>query len=259
MHRKSIADEERSVAAIYEDEAIAGSYLEKRLQFSWQRLLHRKQVEAVNRVVAAARPASVLEVAPGPARLAAELRGVTRGVMIENSEEMIAIAHNRLRHKGLDQVWTVKSGNAFELDRALPEGGFELAFTFRFLRHFRSKERDQLYGHLRDRMAVGGLLMFDVVNAVVRERIDAKLGDVPEGEIAIYDVTYTPQTLRTEMQSHGFEVVALTPVVRHFALQSLLSYKLDDVVPRSAELAVRLLEKLPGSAPLEWVACCRKR
>jgi hypothetical protein len=65
---KPLADEQRSVAAIYESGAIAGSYLDKRMLFSWQRLLHQRQVAILNGALAQFAPANLLEVAPGPAR-----------------------------------------------------------------------------------------------------------------------------------------------------------------------------------------------
>jgi hypothetical protein len=50
----------------------------------------------------------------------------------------------------------------------------------------------------------------------------------------------------------------MDPILRHFGLQSLLSYKLDDVVGPVISPLMRLLELVPSGAPLEWVAVCRK-
>ena len=255
---QNLADQPRSVAAVYEDGAIAGSYLKKRMQFSWQRLLHRQQVAALNASFAVYRPASVLELAPGPARLSVELHGFARGVMVENSEEMIAIALSRLKQAGVAQYWNVLRGNAFELDKSVPTGAFEFAYTFRFIRHFREPERRQLYAQLRACLAPRGLLMFDVVNAVVRDRIEARRGTRAAGEIAIHDACYSAVSFTREMRANGFEVLSLEPVLRHFGLQSLISYKLDDVAPRLVTPVIGLLEKVPSIAPLEWVAVCRK-
>lgn len=253
----AVADEPRGVAAIYEDGAIAASYLDKRMQFSWQRVLHRVQVRVLNDVLARYAPAKVLEIAPGPARLATELRGVRQGVMVENSAEMISIAVTRLQRAGLSALWQVLAGNAFELGAAVSAATFDFAYTFRFIRHFREPERAQLYSQIGSRLAPGGLLMFDVVNATVRDRLDAK-NPRPASEIAIYDASYSPASFAAEMRKHGFEVLALHPVVKHFGVQSLLGYKLEDRLPRTVSALVAAIEKLPGSAPLEWVALCRK-
>jgi SAM-dependent methyltransferase len=255
---KWLADEPRSVAAVYEDRAIADSYLGKRLQFAWQRLLHRRQLAILKASLRKYRPQNVLEVAPGPARLAAELDGISHGVMVENSAAMRAIARRRLQQTGRDKGWTLLQGNAFELDRIAHASAFELAYTFRLVRHFHESDRRRLYDQIRGCLAPRGLLIFDVVNAAVRQRIDARQVSPRPGEIAIYDASYDPDTFAGEMRNSGFEVLVLEPVVRHFDVQSILSHRLDDVVPLLARSAVALLELIPSSAPLEWVAICRK-
>jgi len=171
---------------------------------------------------------------------------------------MIAIARARLQRAGRSQAWEVIQGNAFELTKAVPAGGFDFAYTFRFLRHFRTQEREQLYAQLRDSLRPQGLLVFDVVGEVVHKQLEAKNPVRAEGEIAIYDVTYTPGSFREEMRRNGFEVVRLVPILSHFGLQSLLSYKLDDVIRPVIPPLLRALELLPSATPLEWVALCRK-
>lgn len=255
---KPLADEHRSVAAIYESGDIAGSYLDKRMQFSWQRMLHDRQVAILKDAFQRASPQRVLEVAPGPARLSVELPGVRRGTMVENSEEMIAIARNRLQRAGLAAAWEVICGNAFELTKHVPADSFDFAYTFRFLRHFRTPEREQLYDMLRQSLRPQGLLVFDVVGETVLKEVEAKNPTRSASEIAIYDVAYTPDSFRQEMRKNGFEVVRMDPILRHFGLQSLLSYKLDDVVGPVIPPLMRLLELVPSGAPLEWVAVCRK-
>jgi SAM-dependent methyltransferase len=257
--QKPLADEQRSVAAIYESGAIAGAYLDKRMQFSWQRMLHRDQVSVLSRTIARLAPATLLEVAPGPARLAVELNHVAHGTMVENSEEMIAIARERLAGAGLASRWDVLQGDAFNLGGYVKPGSFDFAYTFRFLRHFRTPEREQLYDNLRQSLKPGGHLVFDVVGDVVYQQVEARNPQRAAGEIAIYDVTYTAQSFTEEMERNGFEVVKLHPILKHFGLQSLLSYKLDDVVGPLIPPALRALELLPSSSPLEWVAVCRKR
>lgn len=257
--RRGEADDKDSVAAVYEDQGVADAYLERRMAFSWQKLLHRKQVSVLDRVIAVHRPASVLELAPGPARLSTDVRGVRRGVMVENSDAMIRIARQRLRQQGLDDVWSVKAGSAFDLGRLLPDEQFDLAYTFRFIRHFRQDERSQLYRGLRDRLAPNGVLVFDVVSKSVRDRLDARTTGTPSGELSVYDATYAPESFRAEMDGHGFMVVELVPVLTHFDMQSWLSYKGDDIAPAAVGAIVGALEHLPFGSPLEWVAVCRRR
>jgi SAM-dependent methyltransferase len=257
--QKPLADEQRSVAAIYESGAIAGAYLDKRMQFSWQRMLHKQQIAILNRAIAKAAPASLLEVAPGPARLAVEMTHNVKGTMVENSEEMISIARQRLDGAGLSAQWKVLQGDAFNLPAYVTPESFDFAYTFRFLRHFRNPEREQLYANLRQSLKTGGLLVFDVVGEVVYNQVEARNPQRAAGEIPIYDVTYTAKSFVEEMKRNGFDVVALHPILKHFTAQSLLSYKLDDVVGPLIPPLLSLLELVPSGAPLEWVAVCRKR
>jgi len=103
-----------------------------------------------------------------------------------------------------------------------------------------------------------GLLMFDVVNRAVRQRLDTKEGDCPKDELNVYDVTYSPTDFRREMERQGFSVVSLRPVLQHFELQTWISYTFDHRWRTMADVAVRFLEKWPSHEPLEWVALCRK-
>lgn len=253
-----IADEKSSVAAVYEDGAIAQSYLDKRMRFSWQRLLHRRQVDILQSVLDEHQPAKVLEVAPGPARLSTELRGITTATMVENSQEMVEIASARLKSRGLDSVWKVVNGDAFALEQSVPAGSFDLAYTFRFLRHFRDAERFRLYEQLRKALKPEGLLVFDVVGSVVFEQVERNNPVKPADEIPIYDVAYTHAGIVAELEAHGFAQVRLVPLLRHFSIQSWISYKFDDVAPALAGIATALLERFPSKDPLEWVAICRK-
>jgi hypothetical protein len=100
--------------------------------------------------------------------------------------------------------------------------------------------------------------MFDVVNRVVRQKLDAQRPLQTSGELDVYDETYTPESFRQEMATYGFEVLRLLPVIAHFPLQSWLSYRLTHRLPKVANLLVRLLEKIPSAQPLEWIALCRK-
>lgn len=80
------------------------------------------------------------------------------------------------------------------------------------------------------------------------------------GELEVYDVTYTPDEFIKEMHAHGFEVISLIPVLRHFMVQSWISYTFDHRLGIWAENAVHRLENISFENPLEWIAiCCKAR
>lgn len=257
MRSETIADEEKSVASLYQDLEVAEGYINQRFSFSWSRTLHNRQVAEVNRIISKYQPASILELAPGPARIATELSEVRSGVMIENSSEMLALARRRLTAAGLDAVWDVRQGNAFHLEQIQHQ--FDLMYTFRFIRHFKLDDRARLYQGFRGCLNTGGLLVFDVVNERVRKKIDVKEGNEKDDSLNVYDVCYSDKSFKEEMEKFGFEVLCLTPVVNHFFMQSWLSYKFDNHIKSLSYAIVNLLEKIPSKESLEWIAVCRCR
>lgn len=250
------ACEEQSVAVLYQDTEVAEKYVEQRFARSWTRLLHDKQVAQVNETIATHQPNLVMEVAPGPARLTVEVCGVTNGVLVEYSQEMLAVAKQRLERAGVGANWDVRHGNAFELNEQNIQSDF--LYTFRFIRHFHEEDRNRIYQSIRTCLKPGGLLMFDVVNRTVREKRDARNRNKAKQELEVYDVTYTQAEFTAEMKRHGFEVLAFKPVIKHFELQSWVTRQLDRRLGQWAHRLVRVMEAIPSAEPLEWVVLCRR-
>jgi len=250
------ACEERSVAALYQNTEVAETYVNKRFAFSWSQLLHETQAAQINRVIRESQPEMVVEVAPGPARLTTEIRGIQKGVLIEYSQEMLVQAKQRLGAAGLSPLWEVRHGNAFDLEKQQIQCNF--LYTFRFLRHFKQEDRGRLYRGIHGCLKYHGLLMFDVVNRTVRQKLDVKRRSKSAGELDVYDVTYSADEFNQEMDDHGFEVLSLVPVIRHFGFQSWISYTLDHRIGKWSHNLVGFLECLPSANPLEWIALCRK-
>jgi SAM-dependent methyltransferase len=248
--------DENGVALLYSDAKVAKTYLQERFNFSWSRLLHRSQVAEVNRAIRSYHPELILEIAPGPARMATELRGVCKGLMIDYSEEMLALARRRLESTGLSSVWEIKHHNAFDLMSI--EGQWDLLYTFRFVRHFDAGERERLYHGIYSRLKPGGLFMLDVVNRHIRSKIEGKTDRPADGALPVYDVTYSLNQFKSEMSTYGFTVLSMKPVIRYFRIQSWLSYTLDHYVPSFSSRLVNLFETLPSRNPLEWIALAKK-
>lgn len=253
------AKHENSVKTLYQDKNVAEKYIDNRFKWSWNRLLHESQVRFLNQLIQDKKIESALELAPGPARLTTEITGIKRGKMIEASEEMIEVASRRLKDNNLDHVWDLNVGNAFDLSGI--DQTFDLVYTFRFIRHFEEQDRNRLYSEIKSCLAKNGLLVFDVVNKPTRNKIDniesANRVNNPE-KLPVYDVTYNKIEFKQEMMSHGFKVLDLYPYINHYFLQSWISYKFDLRIPKVSNKIVQLLEKIPSSTPLEWIAVCQK-
>ena len=260
MDSKTCAQHEETVKELYQDETVAKNYVDRRFEWAWSRLLHEKQVAVVNNVIAEHKITSALELAPGPARLTVHINGLESGVMVEASSEMVDVARERLEAAGRASTWDLRNGNAFELDKIFADGStFDLAFTFRFIRHFETDERERLYGQIHNRLNPGGFLVFDVVNKPWREKLDAKRKNRPSDALPVYDCTFTEREICRELEDNGFDVIDLHPTIRHMGLQSSFSYRCGKRLPGLAWTTVNVLEKIPSRNPLEWVVVCRRR
>ena len=96
----------------------------------------------------------------------------------------------------------------------------------------------------------------------MRDRIETRLLGRAQAEndtrLKVFDATFTEEAFRGEMKDHGFEVVTMKPIIKHYFWQAKLSHRLANRAPRLANWAVRLAEWLPSKQPLEWIATCRK-
>src|SRR5919198_1318620 len=171
MNSGSQASDEASFALLYNDMEAAEQYIRRRFNLSWSRLLHQSQVAEINRVIRERRPTRIVEIAPGPARIATDLQGVRNGLMIDSSQHMLMLAKRRLEIAGLGSVWQLRQHNAFDLDAL--ENQVDLLYAFRFIRHFKRYDRARLYRGIHASLKPNGFFMLDVVNRIVRQKLDA--------------------------------------------------------------------------------------
>ena len=147
----------------YDDPEVVATYLQRKA-LPLGAVLHARQVAFLNQAIARLRPARLLEVAPGPARLSAELRPVPLAVGLEFSPRMLAEARRRTRAQGVPQ-WRFVRGDGF----ALPfrAATFDFAFSVRFVRRFEPAPRQRLYAELRRVLKPGAHLVLDAQNRLV--------------------------------------------------------------------------------------------
>jgi SAM-dependent methyltransferase len=239
------------IRAAYAESATAEEYIDKRFASAWGSVLHAVQVRAVNDAIRQHGVRRVLEIAPGPGRLSADVSGFSEGYLCEFNEAMVQVARRRVA--GMGSHWRLVRGDGFHLPFT-PAARFDMVYTFRFIRHFESADRTKLYHQIQSVLKPGGLFVFDAVN--VNVDLPARTRNGPDTS-PIYDVFYTRDELRDELRAHGFEPVGHVDVIRHLRLQRWIQVV---VAPRSHALARRMiasLERVPGD-PLEWVVTCRK-
>lgn len=237
----------------YFDKNRVDSYIEERFKRPLGRILHEAQVEMVNETINTYQARHVMELAPGPGRVTVEVAGFDTGVMVDSSENMLALAKQRLEQRDNHEQWSFVQADLFDYTTQTP---CDLVFTFRFIRHLDEEKRVKMYAKIREFLKEKGLLIFDAVNSHVSLPLRQKH---PE-EYPVYDVLYTRQELISELQKNGFDVVTLRSVQCHYGVQTFLNnyltkFNSDALVYRM----IALLEKKNAPNPLEWIVLCQKK
>ena len=124
----------------YDDPNVVGTYL-RRKESPIGAVLHARQVAFLNRVIGTLKPQRLLEIAPGPARLSAELDPVPLAVGMDFSPNMLAEARRRTRAAGRP-AWQFVRGDGFRLPFAT--GSVDFVFSIRFVRRFERDGRTNL-------------------------------------------------------------------------------------------------------------------
>lgn len=237
----------------YFDKNRVDSYIEERFKRPLGRILHEAQVEMVNETINTYQARHVMELAPGPGRVTVEVTGFDTGVMVDSSENMLALAKQRLGQRDNHEQWSFVQADLFDYTAQTP---CDLVFTFRFIRHLDEEKRVKMYAKIREFLKEKGLLIFDAVNSHVSLPLRQKH---PE-EYPVYDVLYTRQELISELQKNGFDVVTLRSVQCHYGVQTFLNnyltkFNSDALVYRM----IAFLEEKNARNPLEWIVLCQKK
>ncbi len=228
----------------YRDPAVVQEYLDRRTAQPLNGLLHRRQVRFLNHILEQRQPARVLEVAPGPARLTAELSLSGRGVAVDGSAQMLS--HARQRTGG--RPWVFVQGDAFRLPVA--DHSVDLAFAIRFLRRFPAPTRAQLYAEIRRTLRPGGGLVIDAQNRAVSlpHRTRKGLSRYP-----VFDALYHLDELVAEVETAGFRVRQIEGLIGHFGLQSRLNRLRRYGLGAVARWLIAGIERVPSRAPSTWM------
>lgn len=238
----------------YSHPEAAREYLDRRFREPLGAQLHERQVAVLRAAVSRLRPRRILEIAPGPARLSAEisLPDGAAGVLAEANLGMLRLARERLLVAGGGRRWRFAGADAFHLPFAPT---FDLVYSFRLVRHFEDDDRARLYREVGRALRPGGHFLFDAVNKKVSGPLRAR---AEPGEYPIYDALLSPGELRAELERAGFELLRLDGLQHRFSLLRRIQIL---VAPRSrtlARAAMRAVDRWGGGEPLEWVVTCRR-
>jgi SAM-dependent methyltransferase len=244
-------DRPHELKRYYQDQDVADDYMRRRTGQPLNGVLHRRQVQFLNQHLAARAPHVVLEIACGPGRLTAALRGVHTGVAIDSSAEMLRTAQRRMN--GAAESWSFLRTDAFVLP--FQSASFDAVYTLRFVRHFQLPERRRLYQEVRRVLRPGGVFMVDALNRDVSYPHRVKRGIE---RYHIYDVLYRREEIEAELQEAGFRVVAIEGIIKHFSVQRFLNRLRRANLDGLATALIASLERVPSSNPESWMLLCEK-
>lgn len=242
-------DQPEELERYYKDKAVAGAYMQRRTGQPLNGVVHRRQVEFLNGVLAQRASRRVLEIACGPGRLTAAVQGVRFGVAVDSSGPMLETAQQRMN--GCGGCWSFLRTDAFVLP--FRSASFDAAYTLRFVRHFQLDDRRRLYAEIRRVLRPRGVFIVDALNHDVSypDRLKRGLDHYP-----IFDVLYRRDELETELQAAGFRVAALEGIIHHYSLQRPLNRLRRLRLHGLATALIEALEHVPAQHPWTWMVVC---
>jgi len=244
-------DRPHELKRYYQDTDVAEDYMRRRTGQPLNGVLHRRQVQFLNEHLACRAPGTVLEIACGPGRLTAAMRGVRMGVAVDSSAEMLSTAQRRMN--GAADAWSFLRTDAFVLP--FQSESFDAVYTLRFVRHFQLPERQRLYREVRRVLRPRGAFMVDALNRDASYPYRVKRG---LERYHIYDVLYRSEEIQTELQEAGFRVVAMEPTIKHVAVQRFLNRLRRVNLDGLATALIASLERVPSTNPSGWMLLCEK-
>jgi SAM-dependent methyltransferase len=241
----------REIRQEYSRTDVAEGYIDGRFTHDpFGRRTHHRQVRILRDIWERLAPSRVLELAPGPARLTTALPQARFACAVEQSPTMIQVAVRRLSEASVR--WNVVRGDGFSLP--IIDDSFDLALSFRLVRHFPRLERTSLLREMHRVVRPGGRVIIDVANDAMYRWHFRKLGI---DQAKVDDYWFSETEFRDEMRAAGFDVEEMHAV--HVALP-MQHYLWGYLAPRSeglANVAADLIESVSRSSPLEWVAVSR--
>ncbi len=194
-----------SIKNYYEQKNVASAYIRERFSNPSGKVQHLSQVKFINDAIRIYKPNSILEIAPGPARLSRHIKTDAICFCADRSSAMLKEAKSELLRHNQMSKWNLILLDAFLLP--FKDSSFDCIYSFRFFRHFPFDERKKLFAECKRTLRQGGILIFDGENKNVVEKIRIKSGIK---EPPIYDELFTPDELNKEAEKNGFKQVKIS-------------------------------------------------
>jgi ubiquinone/menaquinone biosynthesis C-methylase UbiE len=261
---EGVIDQPDSMKKAYQTASAVENYEQTRFSKPDRAVSHDKEVRIVNQILSKERPKKILDLALGPARVSQYLNQqyFEQGFGLDSSPAMLKKAKKRLDSK----KWQLVCGDAFKLPFKANE--LDTVMTFRFIRHFKKNDRQQLLREIRRVLKPDGILIFEAFNKDMGQYALEATGIGKPSAFAepVYDELWSQISLKKELKNVGFVIEKLYPVLNHFKNQHRLS-KLASILARRfqinliiylAKIIIRVWDWFPSKNNHQWEVVCRK-
>lgn len=215
------------------------TYREKRFEHFPMNVYNQMELQAVQSVLdkhssGLSNQMELLDIAAGDGRITETLYDHGYITIIENSSNMIQIIMDTLKANLEENFVTMIKADFLDMDLDNFNNHFDIATTFRFIRHFEYDYRRYIYSKVSKILKHNGLLIFDVPNKYTEIMLRNKLG---WDNFNIYDVFWTKESIENELQLNGFELKSLISVGQ-YCFRNILDFAF--------------------TLPMSWVAVAKK-
>lgn len=190
----------------YSNDNIANDYNDTRFKDYPMNIYDAFEREAVDIIIEnefGTKDLKLLDIATGDGRILQENLKYGECTVIDSSKEMIDIV---LRKYCDNNNLTIIKGDYFTQPI---NGTFDVITCFRYLRHFEYSERKKIYEKVRSNIDNKGIFIFDIPNL----NVELKLRELSGwNKFNIYDVFWTEESIKEELQSNGFIVKYIIPI-----------------------------------------------
>lgn len=223
----------------YSEQAEAVIYREKRFQQFPMNVYNHMERQAIKLVLEAHQSKcsgqlELLDIAAGDGRISEVLYEYGNTTLIENSANMLQIIMDALKTNPNHYSISMINDDFLNMDNDIYVNHFDIATTFRFIRHFEYQQRCNIYAKISKLLKTDGLLIFDVPNKYTEVMLRNKLG---WDQFNIYDVFWTKESIDKELKLNGFELRNLISVGQYCFRDTLM---------------------MEFALPMSWVAVAKK-
>lgn len=263
--KDKVIGEQDSLKKAYQQVTAVKNYEKTRFSRPNRAMSHDKEVSIINRILKKERPQKILDLALGPARVSKDLKTkyFKQGFGLDSSPVMLQVAKEQLDNK----KWKLIKGDAFKTP--FKDNEIDVVTTFRFIRHFRKKDRVRIYKEIQRILKPNGILIFEAFNKEMGEYAKKATGIGKPSAFAdpVYDEFWSREGLIKELDQTGFQVEKLYPVLNFFKCQhffSRISNKLSEIFHLNlinwlTKWILRLWDIIPTKTTHQWEVIAHKK